>query len=228
MSCSKRRGFDEYRFRKVSRKVFKRCEKRRKKKLKERMEALTKTVDNTAPVGYTMGFFHKGEFTKATRERERLKIALENEIIKSKRIVTGKGIDNVNTSLMYGTKSLNITERKRFSHRVNKDNRIISNRIKSVKSNINIRKFESEHRKHRHLMMHMSEFSSLSRRKKKTKATIPWIDPRPQTAPSKFSTSVRSVSFFESTKPLLKGRICHKETTLINSLSNTGTKFKQK
>ena len=194
MSCSKRRGFDEYRFRKVSRKVFNRCEKRRKQKLKDRMDALTKSIDNTEPEGY--GFFQKGEFKKASREREQMKIALENEIIKSRRVVTGKGIDNVNTSLRYGTKKTNIKERERFRHRVNHDNRIISERLKAAKASINVRKFESEHRKHKNLITKMSEFSRFRRRRKKTKTRMPWIDPRPQTAPSKFSSSVRSPKLF--------------------------------
>ncbi len=195
MSCSKRRGFDEYRFRKVSRKVFNRCEKRRKQKLKDRMDALTKSIDNSEPEGY--GFFQKGEFKKASREREQMKIALENEIIKSRRVVTGKGIDNVNTSLVHGTRKTNIKERKRFSHRVNHDNRLISERLKAAKASINVRKFESEHRKHKNLITKMSEFSRFRRRRKKKKTTnIPWIDPRPQTAPSKFSSSVRSPKLF--------------------------------
>jgi hypothetical protein len=201
MSCgSSHIGFDDYRFRKVSRKIFKSVDKRRKKKLKERMDALTKTVDNLPPVGYSKSFFHKNELRKAAREREKMKIRLENKMIKSRRKVTGKGIDNVNTSMIHG-RSLNNKERALFSHRVNHDNKIISNRIKSAKASINIRQFESEHRRNKRLIMHMSEFSSFRKRKKKKKkknSPIPWIDPRPQTAPSKFSSSVRGSPYSSS------------------------------
>ena len=118
-------GFDEFRFRKLSRLVYKRVMTHRRKNRQERMERIGSAVDNTPPQAYSMGFLKDDQKRKTKLVEKSKHIALENKMLLEKMIhaLATQNIDNRNHVLRH-SRSLTNDERSQFAKRVDHDNRV--------------------------------------------------------------------------------------------------------